>query len=121
MIQKGNYADFEILPDGNLKITLTPEGKIELTDLISNPHPDQWDFITLQNIVEYQLCNGWAWLEPESVEALTESPILSQDVSYDDNGDIETVGDIFWYPNYQVENLAEKLLENGYLIFSKGE
>jgi len=121
MIQKGNYTDFEILPNGDLKITLNPEGKIELTET-QEQYKDSWnDFDLFYNIIDYHLCNGWTRLYPEDVGALTESPILSQDVSYNDNGDIETVGDIFWYPNYQVENLAEKLLENGYLIFSKGE
>jgi len=120
-MSNGNYANFEILPNGNLKISLIPEGKIELTE-IQEQYKEQWsDEIMFREIIEHQLCNGWTWVQPEDIGALTEAPILSDDVVYNDDGIVEFIDNVWWYPNYMVESLTEKLQENGYLIFTKVE
>jgi hypothetical protein len=116
-----NYTNFEILPNGNLKITLTQDGKIELNRIQTEYAEDWIDYETLWNILEHQLCNGWDWLRPEQVGALTDSPILTNDVTYNDNGEVEKIGQIWWYPNYMIDNLTEVLYNNGYIIFEKGE
>ncbi|MGI9061916.1 MAG: hypothetical protein ACR2H5_25460 [Ktedonobacteraceae bacterium] len=39
--------------------------------------------------------NGWSWVRPEDIGALTDAPILSDDIEYDDHGDVVSVGTVF--------------------------
>ncbi len=119
MIEHGNYADFEILPDGNLKISLTPEGKIELEEISFNLENQYNDYDMLRDLIEYQLCNRWTWIAPESTGALTDAPILSNNVRYNNAGEIVAEPNVWWYPNYMIDDIIEKLYSNGYLIFDK--
>ena len=119
MTDHGNYTDFEILPNGNLKISLTPEGRIELEEISFNLENQYNDYDMFRDLIEHQLCNGWEWLQPEAIGALTDAPILSNDVVCDDNGISNYVNVVWWYPNYMVDDIIEKLYSNGYLIFDK--
>jgi len=110
------YTNFNVLPNGNLCIELTDEGKEEIEDLWSN-HPEWNDYDILRELIEHQLCNGWSWLNPEDVGALTEAPILSDGASYDDDGAMEVYGKVWWYPNYMVDELSVVLHDDGKLIF----
>jgi hypothetical protein len=121
-MSNGNYANFEILPNGNLKISLTNEGKIELTEM-QEQYKEKWsDETMLREIIEHQLCNGWDWLSAGQVGALTDSPILSNDVIYNENTDeIESADHCWWYPDYMVTDFVQALLTDGHLIFTKGD
>ena len=116
-----NYANFEILPNGDLKITLTPEGKIELEEISFNLENQYNDCDMLRDIIEHQLCNGWTWVQPEDIGALTEAPILSDNIVYNDNDIVEFINNVWWYPNYMIDNLIEKLYGDGYIIFTKAK
>jgi len=63
----------------------------------------------------------FGWLQPEAIGALTDSPILSNNVRYNDDGDIVVVPNVWWYPNYMIDDIIEKMYSNGYLIFDKAE
>jgi hypothetical protein len=39
----------------------------------------------LYEALEAYTCNGWNWIPPEAIGALTDAPILSQDLSLDDS------------------------------------
>jgi len=121
MIEKGEYVDFEILSNGNLRISLNANGKIELTEMNNLPEERLNDYDKLRELMEFQLCNGWAWVNSEDVSALTDAPILSDDANYNDDGIMEVNGEVWWYPDYQTIDLAKELLETGELIFTKAE
>lgn len=114
------YTNFIILHNGNLKIELTKEGREEIEHYY-NCHPEMNDYDILFELIEHQLCNGWTWLNPEDVGALTDAPILSDGASYNDDGVMIVYGGVWWYPNYQVVDLAKELEKSGYLIFDKGD
>ena len=71
----------------------------------------------IYELFEYQLCNGWNLVQPEQIGALTEAPILSDDIAHDDNGNIENIGTIYWFPDYMIIDFAKQLLEKGETIF----
>lgn len=108
---------FEVLPNGNLKISLTKDGKAEMFDHFSSPPSDDYFFL---EFCEGPLCNGWHNLNPEDVGALTSSLIFSYDVEHDDNGEVKYVGAHYWFPNYQIRSPAQDLAEYGFVIFAKG-
>ncbi len=63
--------------------------------------------------------SGWNHVSPEDIGALTEAPILGDDVNYDDHGNLEGTGNIYWYPNYQIRSYFEDLIEEGETFFER--
>ncbi len=107
---------FQVDINKNLVITLNKGHKTELKEIITNK---DWNWNTKwYEAIEQQLCNGWTEILPEQVGALTDSPILSESVEYDDNGDVESIGDSWWFPNYMIEDPLETLYKTGQVIFA---
>ena len=111
---KDTYAsrltNFVILPNGNLKIE-----RVASVEEIKTVIEDTTD--PLVDLLDYQLCNGWDWIRPEEIGALTDAPILGQ-VTRNDDGDFLD-GDVYWFPDYMVTDPVEHLLTHGYVIFQK--
>ena len=57
-------------------------------------------------------------IPPEAISALTESPIIADQVDYDPGGIIGAVGNVWWFPNYMVTDPAEILIKTGEVIFT---
>lgn len=115
----GKYVEFDILTDGNLHITLLTEAREDVQEIPSSQTMDADN--KLAEIIHWQLANGWTFLSPEDAGALTDSPILSEDVNYDDHGNAQHVGIVYWYPEYQVKDPVAQLLENGFVDFTRQE
>jgi hypothetical protein len=107
-----NELELEKLPNGDLKIVLTDEGREVLGhDVHEDAYPD------LNDLMEYWLCNGWELLNPEDIGALTSCPfIYTDDAEQDDNGDYTRIGRVYWYPQYEVHNPVQRLDANGFII-----
>lgn len=114
----GKYTEFEQLPNGTLRITLLPEAREDVQDIASNQSLDA--DARLAEVIEWQLANGWSWVNPADVGALTEAPILSEDVETDDDGTICHIGTAYWYRQYERYDPVEQLLEEGHVDFERG-
>lgn len=114
------YINFKELPNGNLKITLTKEGRAELKDLMGKK---DYLGIWLDLIDVYQENGSYQMVHPEKIAALTDSPIIGLNVDYDDNGEIEDNPDlkIWWYPEYQAVSEFEQLLKHRSIVFTKAD
>ena len=110
------FTEFEVV-NGDLVISLTSVGKeaIEAAEA-DGQNIDAEAF--MHDLFEWQTCNGWEWIAPEEVGALTSAPILSDSAERDDEGQLLTVGRVFWFPNYQVESPVRTLHERGAVTFS---
>jgi hypothetical protein len=75
----------------------------------------------LAEVIEWQLANGWSLVRPEDIGALTGAPILSEDLDTDDHGHVRNVGQVYWYPEYDVRDPVAQLLEHGYVEFVRGD
>jgi len=66
------------------------------------------------------LGNGWDEVHPEKIGALTDSPIIGHNISWDDNGEIELSEDskIYWFPDYMVCDPWKKLLKERKVFFT---
>jgi hypothetical protein len=60
-------------------------------------------------------------LRPEDIGALTEAPILTEDLETDHEGNVRHVGVVYWYPQYQVFDPVAQLLQNGCVDFERAE
>lgn len=120
------FLNFKELQNGNLKITLTKEGREELKELIESKTKDRitWKKDTEAvwlDLLEYGACNGsYQYLHPEKIAALTDSPIIGLNVDYDEDGELEENDDlkVWWYPNYMVVDELKELLARG-VVFEK--
>jgi hypothetical protein len=93
--------------ENNLVIKLLPEGKTLIQNCKrAGVNIDSDTFF--EDLVEWQLCNGWEKLRPEDIGALTDAPIFSE--SGEDK--------VYWFPNYQIESPVQILLEKGEVTFT---
>jgi hypothetical protein len=103
---------------GRLRIVLTPNGRQELQRRLDNG--DNIDAeATLYDLLEDHLCNGWEWILPEELGALTSAPILSDDCRRDDQGRLIEVRPVFWFPSYQILSPVNQLLNAGHVDFDR--
>ena len=112
---EGVFTDL-IADDDGLHIILHDEGREALQDSYSNPHD------LFYELMEEHMANDlYEILFPEEIGALTSAPIIGYDVLRDDSGDLIEVQEVYWFPDYQVIDPIEELLEKGEVFFEKGE
>jgi hypothetical protein len=95
-----------------LLIKLTEAGRQELESQKTEETDDEigWKRGTshiFQDLLEWQLCNGWEFVNPEDIGALTSAPILRS-----------PNGKLYWFPDYAVTCEIEELLEKNEVRFS---
>jgi len=115
-VERGFYVDLEKAPDGNLHIRLNRSGRRRFAE-IREQRNAYGIHAALCALLEDHLCNGWEMVPPEDIGALTAAPILSDEVSRDEDGRITEVGRVFWYPDYQVRDEIEEIREKLELLF----
>lgn len=115
-------CNFEILENGNLKISLDGEnGRFELFDLMDKRCAEclSDDNIFIE-LIEYQLENGWQLLDSSQTGDLTDSMILSDNAPFNDHGDLEDIDyNKWWFPQYVYDSYVEDLFVKGFVIWSK--
>ena len=97
-----------------MRIVLLQEAKDDVQEIASQEVDAD---SKLSETIEWQLCNGWSLVRPEEIGALTDAPILSEEIEHDDQGNVLKVGMVYWYPQCEVLDPVEQLLENGYIEF----
>ena len=117
-----SYAELEKKAD-ELVIRLTAVGREFLKEQRSGAGTG-WKRGTLhilQDLLEDWLCNGWEFIRPEEISALTSAPILSDDAKRDDKGELTDVGNVYWFSDYAVTCEIEELLARGQVAFPKAD
>jgi hypothetical protein len=118
-IYDGRFLTFEVLPNWELKITLSDTGRKAALERLEGLEEDSYKWnkeieSIEQDLFEYALCNGWT-LDPNDDGRW----FITLDGSIDDNGDLDVnPGDLGWsYNDYVFTFVCETLLEKGYVIF----
>jgi len=93
---------------GSLRIKLTEAGRGALES-----QRDDWGWTRgtlyiFMDLLEDWLCNGWEWVKPEDIGALTSAPILRS-----------PAGTLYWFPAYAVTCEIEEMLVNGEVVFPR--
>lgn len=124
MLNKTNeYLTLKELPNGNLKISITPQGKKEYERIHNtNEYPD----MAFYELSEDIRCNSNInFFDDCSILGnLSEAPAITDGISCPDTGDWEDVeweeGDKIWFfDRYMVVSFMEELIENGEVVFQK--
>lgn len=77
---------------------LDPTGE-KLSNNVSR-HNVWGDKQILRELLDDSLSNGWHWLNPEDIGALTDAPVLEA-----------PDGSVYWHERYQIESAADELLQ----------
>ena len=104
--------DFDILENGDLKITASKDLRDEL-----GQDSELWQ----ETFEEAVPVDGWSFVAPEDIGALTDAPIICDDNwTVEDDGTFQIFPEtkVWWFPNYMVENPMETLATTGEVIFT---
>lgn len=101
--------------DNSLEIRLTAAGRVLLDEIYASTA----DLLT--ELLDWHTRNGWSWIEPQDIGALTSAPILGRGVQIDDGGEFVAAEAIYWHERYAIDNPITKLIEDGVLIFDKAK
>ncbi|MCZ2113085.1 MAG: hypothetical protein LC131_04525 [Anaerolineae bacterium] len=109
---------FNIDAAGNLVISRLRSEKADLQEMLEKCVHKDHGF--LADLLEYTGRGPNGHLDqvaPEDIGALTDAPILTDDLEVDDQG-VKTIhGRVWWFPNYQIESFAETLIKTGNVTF----
>ena len=100
--------------DGCLHITPVDSASLEE---IREIHETQAPDAALGSVLEWYLCSGWEWVQPEEIGALTDAPLLSQEVVRDEDGNLLSVGTVYYDADYMLRDPIATLIERGSAIF----
>ena len=109
-----------ILKNGFVKITANNEDRAELKYAYEQggyPQADDYVRECLTNLY-------WEFVQPEWVSALTNAPIITNDIVFGENGDCyfpTNIGDVWWFPSYMLKDPWEALKNKGRVIFEPEE
>ena len=110
--------ELERLPDGNLKLKIVPDEWEEGRD---------WDRLVRERYGLHDLMeesrytgNGWAIGDGNYFGHMTDAPMITDDMSVEDDGDVVVYGTLWWFPNYMVEDPVATLRDRGEVIFRLG-
>ncbi len=109
------------LSGGNLYISPTREGRREAAEMVAHIRRGGI-LMNLSDLLEPALGNGWDWVPPEDIVALTDAPIISEDGFINDSGDWEPHPAVrnprvYAHMNYQIEDPIETWAKGGSVRF----
>lgn len=119
MITESTY--FKAIATEN-HLTLIPDLKAIKEDF-SEFLEDETDFDEMElesQILEDLMCNGWDYVQPEEIGALTSAPIISPDVTRDDEGEFISADVVYAYMDYQVDSWVQRLCDGHSVVWQKG-
>jgi len=109
-IERGLYVNLCKTAEGDLRIERSEHGHKDFR-VIEAVRDTQGSRAALFAMLEDHLLSGWEMIRPEEIAALTDAPILADDVERDDRGRLTAVGRVYWYPEYQLLDPIEELRE----------
>ena len=115
-VEHGFYVDLRKTAGGDLEILLNRNGRRHFSEI--REQRDAFGInAALYALLEDHLCSGWEMVPPEDIGALTAAPILSDEISRDDHGNVTQAGRVYWYPDYAVRDEIQEIRENLLLCF----
>lgn len=108
-----------VLPNGDLKFNLTGDDlAYAQCEVASGRFRDVGDLVC-----DYDMtANGELYIVlPEWIGALTDAPIFSDELDYcgGDSDRVRSVGRVWWFPDYQILDPMQILLDTGEVIFAR--
>src|SRR5271156_1320269 len=103
----GAYVKVENDPQGNLLVSATDLGRKEIAAMMGEKN--RGTDALLADAMEDLTSNGWEWVSPEDIGALTSAPIL-----------MAPSGNVYWHERYAIEDPIEMLANGEQVRFDFG-
>jgi hypothetical protein len=113
------YTEFSVMPEGDLRITLTDKGRQHLEWLLKL-HADWNDDEIFIELIDEHLALDWKIVPSSQIRATRDLLILSDSVQFDGEGNILRLNSAYWHPSSQLGIVSSILLKDSYVIFEKG-
>ena len=97
---------------------LTIIADAETRDALGDIYTNGAGYPAAEALVAEELHGDWEFVRPEDVGALTDAPILCDEVLYEDNGDKTITGIIAWFPQYETRDPWQELYGLGMVHFT---
>ena len=110
----GYYVLISTDDTGDLVLSASPAAIADKADFLSKPSND-----AIFDLLEDWLDSGWEIVPPEDIGALTSAPILTDEIERDDHGQVTSIGRVWWFERYAIEDPVETLLTTGKVVFPK--
>lgn len=106
--------------DGRGRLTISLEGDGDREDLQEKlDRTTNRDSGFLTDLLEDWSANGHLYpVAPEWIGALTDAPIITDDLTIEDDGKAVVNGRVWWFPGYETESFAQTLIEKGSVTFA---
>jgi hypothetical protein len=110
--------DIRVLDNGDLELSLEND---DIETVLDKIHYDEVG--VLSELTENYWTNGSYHVfdggAGKPFVGLTSAPCIAESMSYDDNGEPEVEGRLWWFPQYETTNLLTELVEKGKVVFTK--
>lgn len=104
---------------GALLITADNESRADLAEAFRRGGYPRAESEALEGLHE-----RYSWVQPETIGALTEAPILvaNDDLIYPDDAHPHPSADaaVYWFPDYCIRDPWRELADKGRVVFTKG-
>lgn len=107
------------IPNG-IRLSLTDRGKAEIGNMMDKVvfgelEPDS----AFRDMLESCIANGWDFIRPEEIGALTGALLISDNAERDEDGKLISCKDVYYFNYYALTLEIEELAEHGYIDFVK--
>jgi hypothetical protein len=110
----GYYLHLVVLADGDLEIRRTARAQVRARRFLALPVQD-----ALFELFRDFLVKGWGFKGPEGTATYPYPPMICNEVRYTDGGEILSIGETWWFPEYRDRNPVAILFSRGKVIFSR--
>jgi hypothetical protein len=110
--------NYKTLANGDLLLTASNSDRAELARIIRDA-----DYGSEESFIAECYHERLYFIRPEAVGALTDAPILCDDMSWPDDGDIvpRDTANVWWFPDYMIRDPWAELARFGRVRFTKAE
>lgn len=113
----------QVIQENNGNVTFVLEGDdADQIDRFCDQAQRNLDHEVLSSILDYFGLIGNAQylpVMPEHVGALTDAPMFTDEVVYQEDGTCQACGTVWWYPGYEGDFFANTLRATGKVTFTK--
>lgn len=100
--------------DNSLHITADADTREDLRDAY-----ERGGYLHAQgDFVEHARADGYEFVAPEWIGALTSAPILTDGYTLTDDGEHVVDGKVWWFPDYMVRDELRELIDTGEVTFA---
>lgn len=109
-----------ITPTGNLTFLLEADELEHIEHMLDRHEGNDGAFLVdMLDYFGFSPNGRLTAINPEDIGALTEAPLVANDIEQLDDGAIRVHGQVWWYPAYERYNFAEVLARDGKVTFTK--